>query len=71
MVWDDYEHCLRCSSYTGANVSDIIWEKLCQTKISDFWHEISVKKNITSFDISMDNGRIKFLVKKHETPGSP
>lgn len=34
-----------------------------KTKIRDFWGQISIEKNIASFDVSVDNIRSDFLVK--------
>ena len=61
---------IRCSSNSCTNVSDVIWEKFSQAKVTNFWVEIFVKKYITSFDISMHNMRYEFFMKKCKTPSS-
>lgn len=47
--------CSRCSSYTGADVGDIIRKKLGQTKVPDLGDVVFVKKYIASLDVSMHN----------------
>lgn len=34
-------------------MSDVVWKKFGQPKVSNFWSEVFIKKNVTSFDISM------------------
>lgn len=55
---------LRCSSNSSANMSDIIRKQLGQSKISNFWHEVHIKENVTSFDVSMYYVWLQFFVKK-------
>lgn len=46
-------------------------KELSQTKIRDFRRKIFVKQYITSFNISMNNMRLDFLMKKREASCHP
>lgn len=64
---EEGEFSLHSSSYAGANVSYIIREKLGEAEISNFWHEVGVKKYITGLNISMHNVWLEVLMEEFET----
>lgn len=59
---------LRSSCYPGTNMSDVIWKKFSQPKISNFRVKVFVKKYVTRFDVSMNDTRNKFFMKESKTP---
>lgn len=54
----------RSSCYSCADVSDVVWEKFGQPKVSNFWVIILIKKYITSFNVPMNNMLHGFFMQK-------
>lgn len=60
---------LHCPCNSSAYMGLLIVVQFGQTKIRDFRGKIGIKKNVASFNISVNNSDSRFLVKISKTPG--